>query len=163
MKHVIWPALLLESVVFIILSVWTSKTDYGWERAYIDEATGESIAKCADGMDELQFWIPIALLAMIPTLLTGIMAWKTIDVDAAYSEAKWIFALMLVHFQVSVRVALIPRKGKTRLSQPDSHCSHAGLLGCYAFDRYFGGCFHRWSLSWRGDDSVDVSNHHHGK
>jgi predicted small integral membrane protein len=38
-------------------------------------------------------------LIMIPTLLTGWMAWKTIDVDAAYSEAKWIFALMLVQCQ----------------------------------------------------------------
>ena len=99
-KHVIWPAVLLESTALIMLSVWTAKTDYGWERVEIDETTGESMAKCAAGAEEIGFWIPIALLAMIPTLLTGVMAWKTIDVDAAYSEAKWIFALMLVHFQV---------------------------------------------------------------
>jgi hypothetical protein len=28
------------------------------------------------------------------------MAWKTRDVDESYSESKWIFALILVHFQV---------------------------------------------------------------
>ena len=105
-KHVIWPALLLESAAFIMLSIWTARTDYGWERVEIDEATGESMAKCAAGAEETGFWITIAVLSMIPTLLTGVMAWKTIDVDAAYSEAKWIFALMLVHFQVR-RVSLL--------------------------------------------------------
>lgn len=101
-RHVIWPALLLESTALIMLSIWTAKTEFGWERIEIDEATGESIGKCADGAEELSFWIPIALLGMIPTFLTGFMAWRTIDVDATYSEAKWIFVLMLVHFQVRI-------------------------------------------------------------
>lgn len=100
-KHVIWPALLLEATAFILLSLWSARTDYGWERFEIDETTGETMAKCAEIGDELGFWIPITLLCLIPTILTGVMAWRTIDVDATYSEAKWIFALILVQFQVS--------------------------------------------------------------
>lgn len=96
--HVLWPAWLIELATIVLLSVWTIKTDYHWEREEIDNETGESMGSCT-GTDVIAFFVPIAILVMIPTLLTGLMAWKTIDVDAAYSEAKWIFALMLVQCQ----------------------------------------------------------------
>lgn len=76
-------------------------TDYGWERVEIDDTAGESIDKCISGTDLVAFWVTVGILGLIPILLTEIMAWKTIDVDAVYSESKWIFALILVHFQVS--------------------------------------------------------------
>jgi hypothetical protein len=33
-------------------------------------------------------------------VLTGVMAWKTKDVDNAYAESWWIFVLFLVQLQV---------------------------------------------------------------
>ena len=44
--------------------------------------------------------VPIYVLHFIPTILTGIMAWKTSGVDDLYSESKWVLAFMLVQFQV---------------------------------------------------------------
>jgi hypothetical protein len=43
----------------------------------------------------------IYVLLFIPTILTGIMAWKTSGVDDLYSESKWVLAFILVQFQVS--------------------------------------------------------------
>ena len=84
----------------IFLSLWTAFSDSGWKRTVIDEATGETMGQCK-GDGNFVFLILALVVALIPTLLTEIMAWKTIDVDATYSESKWIFALILVQFQVS--------------------------------------------------------------
>ena len=99
-RHVVWPGLLLESVVLILLSVWTATTENGWHREVIDEQTGESMGRCYASGDDVGYWITIVFLSMIPPLMTGVMAYRTIDVDAAYSEAKWIFSMMLVQCQV---------------------------------------------------------------
>ena len=95
-----WPGLLLESVVLILLSVWTATTEYGWQREEIDEQTGESMGRCEGTEVDSWYSIPIVILTMIPPLMTGVMAYRTIDVDATYSEAKWIFVMMLVQCQV---------------------------------------------------------------
>ena len=96
----VWPGLLLESIVLILLAAWTATTDYGWQREEIDAQTGESMGKCDGSDQELRYWIPIAILTLIPPVMTGVMAYRTIDVAAVYSEAKWIFTLMLVQCQV---------------------------------------------------------------
>lgn len=99
LSHVIWPAWLIEMAAIILLACWTATSDMKWERIEVDDATGETMGKC-EGGEESALWIPICVCLMIPSILTGIMAWKTIDVDAVYSEAKWIFTLMLVQCQV---------------------------------------------------------------
>lgn len=99
LTHVMWPAFLIETAAVILLACWTATSDMKWERIEIDDGTGETIGKCVGG-EESALWIPICLCVMIPSILTGVMAWKTIDVDAVYSEAKWIFTLMLVQCQV---------------------------------------------------------------
>jgi hypothetical protein len=38
---------------------------------------------------------------LIPIVLTGVMAWKTKDVDEAYSESSWIFTLILVQIELA--------------------------------------------------------------
>jgi hypothetical protein len=71
-----------------------------WERSEINEITGESIGMC-----ESEQWAPflaaLATLMVIPSALTGIMAYMTKDVDEAYSESWWIFALILVQLEVA--------------------------------------------------------------
>ena len=83
----------------VILAVWTAVGDFGWERYEIDDMSGESMGKCK-GNYSIAFLVPVGVLCVIPTVLTGIMAWKTSDVDTVYSESKWIFALILVQIQV---------------------------------------------------------------
>lgn len=100
--QVMWPAMMVEITAMILLSVWTAYTDYGWKRSVIDETTGESMGQC-DGAGKMVLLFLALALCLIPTLLTEIMAWKTIDVDAAFSESKWVFALILVQFQVCSR------------------------------------------------------------
>ena len=102
MAHVLWPAWLIEAAAITLLSIWTAKSSYQWERVELDE-TGESMGSCV-GENEFKLLVPIGILVMVPTILTGIMAYKTIDVDATYSEAKWIFSLMLVQCQVRVAI-----------------------------------------------------------
>lgn len=42
----------------------------------------------------------LALIMFIPTLLTGIMAWNTSDVDERFSDSYWVSALILVQIEV---------------------------------------------------------------
>jgi len=99
-RQVVWPGLLLAMMAFAILYAWTATTDYGWKREEIDGGP-DSIGKCTAGeMPVAPFLIPLLVLVLIPTVLTEFMAYKTTDVDAAFSESKWIFGLTLLQFQV---------------------------------------------------------------
>ena len=70
-----------------------------WDRAEIDAATGESIATCNSKLFGAFIW-PLAFFMLIPTVLTGIMAWKTQDVDASFSDAFWVGVLIVVQIEV---------------------------------------------------------------
>lgn len=100
-SQVVWPAALVIVAAVIILSIWTATGDFGWERIEIDSLSGESIGQCK-GDTTIYFLIPVLVLALIPTLLTCVMAHKTSDVDDLYSESKWIFTLVCVQVQVIV-------------------------------------------------------------
>ena len=93
-RQVVWPAAFLIVAATVILAVWTATSDFGWERGEIDELSGESLGRCK-GCHSAAFLLPVGIICVIPTLLTGIMAWKTSDVDDLYSESKWIFSLIL--------------------------------------------------------------------
>jgi uncharacterized membrane protein len=45
--------------------------------------------------------VVLGIVMLIPSFLTGVMAWKTKDVDDTYSESSWIFYLIVVQLQVS--------------------------------------------------------------
>ena len=98
-QQVLWPSLLLIACAVVILSVWTASGDFGWERREVDDLSGESIGRCR-GEKTLYYLVPVGIICVIPTLLTGLMAKKTRDVDDLYSESKWIFSLILVQIQV---------------------------------------------------------------
>ena len=104
MSQVAWPALFLIVAATIILASWTAISDFGWEREEIDDLSGESLGRCT-GSHSVAFLVPVGIICVVPTMLTGIMAWKTSDVDDLYSESKWIFSLILVQLQVSVFVS----------------------------------------------------------
>lgn len=53
----------------------------------------------------------LALIMFIPTLLTGIMAWKTADVDERFSDSYWVSVLIIVQIEVNKR-----KKPLTKLS-----------------------------------------------
>lgn len=82
-SQVVWPAALVIVAAVIILSIWTATGDFGWERIEIDSLSGESIGQCK-GDTTIYFLIPVLVLALIPTLLTCVMAHKTSDVDDLY-------------------------------------------------------------------------------
>jgi hypothetical protein len=84
----------------VILTAWTIISPFQWVREEVDVITGESFGQCIG--DSVWAWFaPILVLMLIPTILTFAMAWKTKDVDDAYSETWWIFALIFVQLQVS--------------------------------------------------------------
>jgi len=97
-RQVAWPMLVLVVCAVIVLSVWTAVDGLKWTREILND-TGESIGKC-DG-DNVGVYIGIiAALMLIPTILTGLMAYKTKDVSDHYSEARWIWILFLVQLEV---------------------------------------------------------------
>jgi hypothetical protein len=97
--HVVWPfALMLISAV-VVLSTWTGLDPLVWTREETNEDTGESIGRC-DSENIAAFIAPLAIVIVIPMVLTGVMAWKTKDIDNAFSESTWVFALFVVQMQV---------------------------------------------------------------
>lgn len=101
MRQVAWPALFLIFAATAVLAAFTAVGDFNWERTEIDSVTGESIGRCR-GDHTAAFLVPVGIICVIPTVLTGVMAWKTSDVDDVYSESKWIFTLILVQLQVGI-------------------------------------------------------------
>lgn len=100
-RHVMWPAAILAVAAFVDLGLWTGLDPPEWVRVELDPTTGESIGFC-DSTYLMAFAAPLAILMLIPTVLTGFMAWKTKDVDEAYTESWWIFALILVQVELAV-------------------------------------------------------------
>jgi hypothetical protein len=100
-KHVAWPAALLFVAAIVLLSVMTAVAPLEWERVPVASDTGESIGRCSSDQFGQFIWT-LALLMFIPMVLTGIMAWKTHDVDSAYSDAFWIGVLIVVQIEVSI-------------------------------------------------------------
>lgn len=97
--HVAWPATLLCFLAVALLSIMTVVSPLMWVRVEIDPFTGESIARC-DSIHDAAFLVTLALIMLIPTILTGWMASKTLDVDTTYSDAFWVGALILVQVEV---------------------------------------------------------------
>jgi hypothetical protein len=83
-----------------MLTCWTVVDDFGYHRTEVDETSGESIGEC-HSENMWNWFIPMAVCAVIPTILAFIMAWKTKDVDDSYSETWWIFAMILIQLEVS--------------------------------------------------------------
>ena len=98
-KQVAWPSLVLVVLALIILSIWSAIDPLVWEREEIDTETGESIGSC--NCDHLTaFLLPLIIVMIIPTFLTGLMAWRTRDVDEEYSESRYIFIMILIQAEV---------------------------------------------------------------
>jgi 7 transmembrane sweet-taste receptor of 3 GCPR/Receptor family ligand binding region len=100
-RQVMWPFAVLALAALLVLALWTGLDPLMWTRVEIDPWTGESTAYC-QSPNTLAFAIPLGILMLIPTLLTGIMAWKTKDVDAAFSDSSWIFTLILIQVELLV-------------------------------------------------------------
>jgi len=98
-RRVVWPFALMVVTALLVLSLWTGLDPLEWVRVETNEDSGESVGQC--NCENLAAYItPLALVTVIPMLLTGLMAWKTKDVDHAFSESTWIFALFLVQLEV---------------------------------------------------------------
>jgi hypothetical protein len=94
----------------VLLTVMTAFAPLRWERVEIDADSGASIARCSsESMNAFVF--PLAAIMMISTVLTGVMAWKTQDVDTSFSDAFWVGVLIVVQIEVRVshRMTSFPR------------------------------------------------------
>lgn len=98
-RHVAWPSAMLMLAALTILTFWQVVDPLKWARVELDEVTGESIGQC-DSVTMRYYIIVLAIVMIIPSLLTGLMAWKTRDVDTSYSEHAYIFTLVVIQLQV---------------------------------------------------------------
>lgn len=97
--HVVWPFVLMLISAVVVLSIWTGLDPLVWTREETNKETGESIGLC-DCENIAAFIAPLAIVIVIPMVLTGVMAWKTKDIDTAFSDSTWVFALFVVQMQV---------------------------------------------------------------
>lgn len=97
--RVMWPTVILFSLVISLLAVWTAHVGFDWVRKVIDETTGETIGRC-EAEHSAPYIAPIYILHFVPTILAGVMAYKTSGMDDLYSEAKWVLVFILVQIQV---------------------------------------------------------------
>jgi hypothetical protein len=115
-RQVIWPLAILACIKLMILSLWTALDRLQWSRVEINEITGESIAECqSEHMSA--FLGTLVVVMLIPTFLTAYMAWKTKDIDEAYSESKWIFIMLI--FQIEIIFVAVPTIEVLRESSTD--------------------------------------------
>jgi len=101
MQHVALPMLILMLSAMVVLTVWTVLDPLTWVRVEVDNITLESIGECTSDHYGA-FVAPLAVLIVISMGVTGYFAWKTKDVDNAYTESRWIFILFLVQLEVIV-------------------------------------------------------------
>lgn len=122
-SHVAWPMAVFICGTLLILTLWTVQDPLQWERMEIDDLTGESIGECKSD-NAIPYIVPLVVSVAIPASLTCLMAWKTSDVDSAYSEGSWIFTLMLVQLEV----ALISIPTVVTFSNVSTDGSYIGLV-----------------------------------
>ena len=98
-NQVLWPSVVLMAAAVVVLSIWTATDSLTWERSEVNAYTGESIGSCDS--EYMTVFAPILLVILItPTFLTLLMAWKTKDVSDEFSEAKWVWILIVVQLEV---------------------------------------------------------------
>ena len=100
MERMLLPMGIIFVFVVILLVLWTVLSDFGWHREVIDEETGESFGSCSSDCSTAWF-AGASVTALLPAVMTLVMAWKTKDVDDSFSEAWWIFSLIFIQIQVS--------------------------------------------------------------
>lgn len=98
-KHVVVPMIVLFLAAIVLLVLWTVLDPLQWNRREINEETGESIGGCVS-INIGIYMGPLLVVMIIPTFLTGFMAYKTKDVDEVYSESWWDIVLMLIQVLV---------------------------------------------------------------
>lgn len=97
--QVIGPAVGFISAALVVLAIWTATSPLRWQRIEINAVTGESIGRCIS--NHLGMFIGVlAIVSIVPMGLTCWIAWKTRDVDDAYSESMWIFVLVVLQLEL---------------------------------------------------------------
>lgn len=99
------PTIILMLVATGVLLVWTIVDPLRWDREELDPITGESFGRCYSN-SRTYFGVALGVVLAIPSVLVSIMAYKCKDIDDAYSESYWIFTLIVVQIEVSIRLSI---------------------------------------------------------
>lgn len=99
-SQIAWPAALFMVAALTVLALWQSLDPLRWKRIELDLVSGESIGQC-DSDTMAYYVVALSIVLMIPSILTGWVAWKTKDVADEYSDFSSIFTLIVVQLEVS--------------------------------------------------------------
>ena len=101
LSHIAVPSLVLVASALVILIIQVSIAPLEWVREVVDDLTGDSQGQCESSTDKFAFWVvPLACVVIAMMFLLGFAAYKTRDVDSAYSESSWIVVMMVTHIEV---------------------------------------------------------------
>ncbi|KAL7570964.1 hypothetical protein ACA910_002591 [Epithemia clementina (nom. ined.)] len=100
-KQLLKPMIAILVAALGVLTSWTVVRPLQWERRMSSNDPGESVGFCeSEGV--AAFVTPLVVLSCIPTMLTGLMAYKTRDVDSRLAESFWIFTMILIQGEAVV-------------------------------------------------------------
>jgi hypothetical protein len=102
-RSVAWPAALITLAAIGLLIAMQVRAPLNWVRTVTDEVTGESIGSCHSEHLE-RFIFTSAAMMLIPHVMVGLMAYRTMDVDEEFSESYWIFILIALQLEVGCTV-----------------------------------------------------------
>lgn len=101
LSHIALPSVVLVASALVILIIQVSIAPLEWVREVVDDLTGDSQGNCESSTENIAFWVvPLACVVIAMMFLLGFAAYKTRDVDSAYSESSWIVVMMVTHIEV---------------------------------------------------------------
>ena len=139
-----------------MLSVWTALYGFEWERETLNEDTGESIAFCAGDSSSL-YLVACLPVVVVPTVMAACMAWKTKDIDSAYSESSWIFTAIFSQLQIvfiSIPVVVILKGHSTN----GRHVGLCLMLFCYSMSLLCIIMFPKYVAYWKAEHQEQAAH-----
>ena len=97
LDQALWPFRGVLAVTVIALIVWSVVEGSSYERTILNTDTGDSIGTCV-GPNYLPWLLSGTLVVFGVIIMTIYIAWKTKDVDPAYSESTWVMFGIFTQF-----------------------------------------------------------------
>lgn len=98
--QVLWPLGIVLVMIVTLLTVWTAISPLTWNREMINEFPPETYGKCDSDNDWFGFFfLPLYIILMICTILTGFIVWKTKDISQDLSDTSTVFYLIVTQMQ----------------------------------------------------------------
>jgi len=93
-----WPFVIFSLSTIIILTVWTVKDQWQWERTFVSMDPPETYGRCH--CDDIGAWlVPLVVIMMCAMAFAFLIMWRTKGISDDLSEKGTVYYTMCVHMQ----------------------------------------------------------------